>query len=373
MIEIKVGNLFNSHAQTYVNTVNCVGVMGAGIALEFKKRFPDMHNEYLNLCERGEVKLGEPYLYRSLIPPWILNFPTKNHWRSVSKLEDIITGLKFLKAHYKEWDITSIAVPPLGCGYGQLEWRIVGPTLYRYLKDLDIQIELYAPFGTPDEELQASFLDYVDNLSDNKAIPFRIEPSWFAIVAILNSLESEPFHRAVGRIIFQKIAYFATESGIPTGLKFTRSSFGPYSSELKKGISALVNNGLIQEEKLGRMFAVRVGPAFEDAISVYSKDITKWQYVIEHVADLFMRVDTKKAEIAATVHFAAKEIKGTTNEKPSEIDILKAVMKWKEKHRPPLSEKDVAQSIRNLNELNWIDAHFDSDLPIKESEFADIY
>jgi O-acetyl-ADP-ribose deacetylase (regulator of RNase III) len=135
MIEIKIGDLFNSKVQTYVNTVNCVGVMGAGIALEFKKRFPDMYNEYLDLCERGEVKLGEPYLYRSLIPPWILNFPTKNHWRSVSKLDDIVKGLEFLKAHYKEWDITSLAVPPLGCGYGQLEWRIVGPTLYRYIRN----------------------------------------------------------------------------------------------------------------------------------------------------------------------------------------------------------------------------------------------
>jgi uncharacterized protein YwgA len=192
-------------------------------------------------------------------------------------------------------------------------------------------------------------------------------------VAILNSLESEPFHSATGRTIFQKIAYFATESGIPTGLEFIRSSFGPYSSGLKKGITALVNNGLIQEEKLGRMFAVSVGPTFEDALSVYSNDITKWHDDIEHIADLFMRLDTKKAEIAATVHFATKELEVANDEKPSEVDILKAVMKWKKNHRPPLSETDIAQAIRNLNELNWIDAHFDSALPIKESEFADFY
>src|SRR6266508_6326123 len=141
--------MFESDAQTLVNTVNCVGVMGKGIALEFKKRFPDMYADYVARCERGQVRLGEPYLYRTPVPPWILNFPTKDHWRSVSRLEDIIQGLDHLLQHYEEWGIKSIAVPPLGCGQGQLEWRVVGPTLYRYLSRMDIPVELYAPHGTP--------------------------------------------------------------------------------------------------------------------------------------------------------------------------------------------------------------------------------
>ena len=373
MIKIRIGNMFNSHAQTLVNTVNCVGIMGAGIALGFKKRFPDMFEEYLHLCEGDKVELGKPYLYHSLIPPWILNFPTKNHWRSVSKLEDIVTGLEYLKVHYKDWGITSLAIPPLGCGYGQLEWRVVGPTIYKLLKDFDIPIELYAPFGTPEDELQTSYLEHVINLSDNRTTPFRIEPSWFAIVAILESIESEPYHRPVGRTIFQKIAYFATESGIPTGLNFTRGPYGPYSSDLKKRISALVNNNLIQEEKLGRMLEVSVGPSFVDAQSVYDKKINKWRYTIEQVADLFMRVDTKHAEIAATVHFVAKELKDKTDTKPSEIGILESVMDWKRNKRPPLSDKDVAQTIRNLNVHEWIDASFSENLPIKETEFADLH
>jgi len=144
MVTVKIGNLFDSDAQTLVNTVNCVGVMGKGVALEFKNRFPEMHEDYVARCNAGQVRLGRPYLYRSLVPPWVLNFPTKNHWRSVSRLQDIEEGLAYLLSHYQEWDITSLAVPPLGCGHGQLEWRVVGPTLYRYLKRMDIPVELYA-------------------------------------------------------------------------------------------------------------------------------------------------------------------------------------------------------------------------------------
>ena len=154
MIKVLIGDLFTSKAQTLVNTVNCIGIMGKGIALEFKKRFPDMFKDYEERCKRKEVKLGKPYLYRRLMLPWILNFPTKGHWRSVTKLADLERGLEYLLAHYKEWGITSLAVPPLGCGEGQLEWRVVGPTLYRYLSRMDIPVELYAPYGTPHEELQ---------------------------------------------------------------------------------------------------------------------------------------------------------------------------------------------------------------------------
>ncbi|MDO9349856.1 MAG: macro domain-containing protein, partial [Deltaproteobacteria bacterium] len=158
MVKVLLGDLFESKAQTWVNTINCVGVMGKGVALEFKNRFPDMYEDYVTRCKRGEVKLGRPYLFKRLVPPWILNFPTKDHWRSVANLKSIIEGLKYLLSHYEEWGIQSLAVPPLGCGQGQLEWRIVGPTLYRLLSKMDIPVELYAPYGTPHEELQPEFL-----------------------------------------------------------------------------------------------------------------------------------------------------------------------------------------------------------------------
>src|SRR5437899_1683390 len=129
-VRIVTGDLLKSGQQTLVNTVNTVGVMGKGIALAFKKRYPEMFDDYVQRCDRGEVELGQPYVFTEP-DHLIVNFPTKGHWRAVSKLSDIATGLEYLEKHYKEWGITSIAVPPLGCGNGQLEWKIVGPTLVR--------------------------------------------------------------------------------------------------------------------------------------------------------------------------------------------------------------------------------------------------
>src|SRR3972149_2161617 len=158
-MKILIGDILQSEAQTLINTVNCVGVMGKGIALEFKNRFPDMFQDYIERCNRHEVKPGQPYVYRTLLPPQIINFPTKDHWKSVSKLSDIGHGLEYLLAHYKEWGVQSLAIPPLGCGNGQLEWRAVGPLIYRFSKQMDIPVELYAPYGTSPEELTLEFLE----------------------------------------------------------------------------------------------------------------------------------------------------------------------------------------------------------------------
>ena len=206
----------------------------------------------------------------------------------MSRIEDIVKGLKYLLQHYKEWGIASLAVPPLGCGQGQLEWNIVGPTLYRYLNQLDIPVELYAPHGTAHEELQPEFLeqDTSINSTESGLAPKRVKPAWVALVEILSRLEQEPYHWPVGRTTFQKIVYIATQEGLPTGLHYQKSSFGPFSPELKGVIPRLVNNGLIREEQLGRMFAMKVGPTFEDARKAYLSDLVKWESIIEKTADL---------------------------------------------------------------------------------------
>jgi len=364
MVIVKIGDLFESDAQTLVNTVNCVGVMGKGIALEFKKRFPEMFDEYAQLCRAGKVQLGRPYLYKRVTPPWILNFPTKDHWRAVSRLEDIIRGLEHLEANYERWGITSLAVPPLGSGQGQLEWRVVGPTLFRHLKRLDIPVELYAPFNTPHVELQPEFLDGRPEGSEHA--PYKIPPGWIAVVEILRRIEQEPYHWGVGRTMFQKIAYFVTMSGIPTGLHFERGSYGPNAADLKRRIAALVNNKLIEEEPRGKMLAVHVGPTFEDAREAYREQLDEWQPVIDKIADLFLRANTQQAEVAATVHFASGEIAATR--RPSEQEILDAVMEWKLRRRPPLDADEVAMTIRHLNMLSWIDAEVSEELPVSEEE-----
>jgi O-acetyl-ADP-ribose deacetylase (regulator of RNase III) len=151
-MKIIVGDILQSKAQTLINTVNCVGVMGKGIALEFKKRFPEMFDDYEKRCERKEVKPGIPYLYKTLLSPQIINFPTKDHWKSVSRISDIERGMQILLREYMEWGVTSLAIPALGCGNGQLEWKTVRPLIYRYANQMDIPVELYAPYGTPPRE-----------------------------------------------------------------------------------------------------------------------------------------------------------------------------------------------------------------------------
>src|SRR5437867_2274946 len=108
MFQALIGDIFASQAKALVNTVNCVGVMGKGVALGFKKRFPAMFEDYLNRCNRKQVKLGEPYLYRGPTGISIINFPTKEHWRSPSRLTDIEAGLGFFVAHAKEWELESV-------------------------------------------------------------------------------------------------------------------------------------------------------------------------------------------------------------------------------------------------------------------------
>jgi O-acetyl-ADP-ribose deacetylase (regulator of RNase III) len=136
------GDIFASAAQTLVNTVNCKGVMGAGLAKEFKRRWPGMYRVYRDACRRGDVRIGYPLLC-IMQGKWILNFPTKDHWRGRSKLEYIERGLTTVVAHYQEWEIESIAFPQLGTSLGGLAWSDVWPTMKELLEYLPIPVEIY--------------------------------------------------------------------------------------------------------------------------------------------------------------------------------------------------------------------------------------
>lgn len=373
MINVRVGDLFSSDAQTLVNTVNCVGVMGKGIALEFKKRFPEMYRDYEDRCRQGLVRLGRPYLYKQLVGPCILNFPTKQDWRSVSRLKDIVAGLEYLEQNYRAWGITSLAVPPLGCGQGGLDWRVVGPTLFRHLSRLDIPVELFAPHGTPERELTPDFLSNApaDTLVGAGApAGAKIDPALVALVEIAARIERERYRWPVGRTTFQKIAYFATASGIPTGLRFERGSYGPYAAGLKNAMTRLVNNGLIDEEPHGRMLEIKPGETFADAREVYRGRLSAWSQPIDRVADLFLRIPTRDAELLATVHFAAQELSRGRELQPSELDVVEAVKQWKQLRRPPFSDEQIASAIRSLNVLGWVDVRPSPELDPKDEEVA---
>lgn len=361
------GDIFQSGAQTLVNTVNCVGIMGKGLALEFKKRFPEMFKDYTERCKRGEVRLGKPNLYRSLMPPWVLNFPTKDHWRSVSRLKDIVEGLNYLKQHYREWGITSLAIPALGCANGELDWKVVGPTMYRILNTFDIPIEFYVPLNeyvTDFEELLAG-----KPLSPGKnGAPPRIKPAWIALVAILAELEKEPYRNPIGRTMFQKIAYFATMSGLPTDLEYRRGSYGPFANEFKQVITQLVNNGLIAERSLGKMLEVKTGAAFKDAARQFSDKLEDWQPIIRRVTDLFTRVNTQQAEIMATVHKATHDLGKQLKRKPTAEEVTREVMNWKQKRRPPMKQEEVEHTINVLAVLGWIEVVAGKEWVVSEAE-----
>lgn len=146
MIKILEGNLFDSNAHAIVNAVNCVGVMGKGIALEFKRRYPAMFADYVRRCRDKKVQLGKPYPYFvNSQNTFIINFPTKGHWRSSSRITDIIAGLDYLVAHLDDWGIKSLALPALGCGHGGLAWPVVKPILCGKLGALSLPVEIYAP------------------------------------------------------------------------------------------------------------------------------------------------------------------------------------------------------------------------------------
>jgi O-acetyl-ADP-ribose deacetylase (regulator of RNase III) len=362
-VTVHEGDIFKSRAQTLVNTVNCVGVMGKGIALGFRKRFPAMHDDYIARCERGEVKLGRPYLYKQSQGPWILNFPTKDHWRSVSRLADIEAGLGYLSEHYRQWGIKSLAVPPLGSGLGGLEWQVVGPTLHRYLSDLDIPVELFAPFGTSHDELKPA--NFQHSLLDEARAPSfkQIGPDWVALLMVLERLEKQAYAPSIGRTLFQKLAYFATVSGFQLGLHYSKSNYGPFAPELKQHISHLLNNGLIEEVRQGQMFEVRLGTTFDAAKRAFPDEIGRHELQVRRLVDLFARMRTRDAEVAATVHFTATQLAAGGNATPSEHEIVDAVMHWKQRRRPAFDRAAVSEAVRGLNVLGWIQAQPSDDLP----------
>lgn len=173
MIHYISGNLFHSPAQVLVNTVNTVGVMGKGIALEFKQIYPEMFERYRDLCERGEFGIGQLWLYKSP-NKWVLNFPTKKHWRHPSKPEYVEAGLRKFQQVYADWGIHSIAFPALGCGNGELDFDAeVRPLMEKILGKLPIDIFIYPDQDDPflPEHLEpAKFREWLR--SQPEALPF---------------------------------------------------------------------------------------------------------------------------------------------------------------------------------------------------------
>ncbi len=366
MFKALIGDLFESQAQALANTVNCVGVMGKGVALEFKRRFPAMFDDYSSRCDRKQVRLGEPYLYRDTSGRLIVNFPTKGHWRSSSRLGDIERGLDYLAQHLAEWSISSIALPPLGCGNGGLEWSEVGPLIYRKLCDLPVAVEVYAPFGTPKQELTLEFLAAPSQMSlEGKGRKIeKLNPDWIVLMEVLRELGQQPYANPVGRTIFQKICYVITEMGVPTGFRFSKGSYGPYADDVKVALHEFANRNWLLEQPLGRMIVLTVGPHYEHDRLKFKNELQRYERKIQKAVDLFSRIKgTEQAEEVLTVLFASRQLKqARPNEEVDEQQLYDFILDWKKTWRTDDKKQALASAIRNLVVLGWMRLRFSESL-----------
>lgn len=358
MVRVLIGDLFESKAQTLVNTVNCVGVMGKGIAQEFKKRFPEMFEMYKHECDAKVLVPGKPSLYKNLFGSWILNFPTKRHWKSPTLVKDIENGLDYFNDHYKEWGVKAVAFPPLGCGNGGLKWTDVGPLMYEKLKDVDIPVEIYAPYGTPKEQLSTEFLQ------DRKTI-LKKKGSWVrgtltsgevAILEVLYRLQKERYARPIGRVMYQKASYILNQTGVETGFVFNKGDYGPFSEEAKSALNIFANNNLIREESIGKMMRLTVSEQYGNIRGQYLNELASSEEGIKKSVDLLSRIkNTSQGEEVATVIYAAN-ILGSQEGKGVEIkDISDYILEWKKKWKLEDGKKEsVNETIESLSMLNWI-------------------
>lgn len=297
-VSFKTGDLFLDKSEALVNTVNCVGVMGKGVALEFKRRWPENYKAYKKACDSKKLRPGNMLIYEltnlfgKSETKFIVNFPTKDHWRAKSKLEYISEGLDSLISDIKKYRIKSIAFPPLGCGNGGLDWDIVRPMMLERLSELnDVNVSIYAPLnGSDDPEYMETHL----KMTTGRAV----------FLKAIAELET-PFGGVLDRLSLQKIAYFLQVMDVPLNLDFTKNLYGPYSEALKKAVVALEGDyKLIAGFQADR--EAHVTPAGFAAAEDYLKNDEQSEAVIENLAKLVDGFETPYGlELLSTVHKVA--------------------------------------------------------------------
>ena len=231
MIKYVTGDLLAADSEALVNSVNCVGVIGRGVALAFKRRFPENFKAYKVACDWGALQPGRMFVFETgeLMPHFIINFPTKQHWRGRSRLADIDSGLSALVAEIERHRIYSIALPPLACGLGGLEWTEVKPRIHRALAGLpDLDTLVFEPYATNSVEVPLP-------------APKRpaMTPGRAALLGLMHRYLiglAEPF---VTLLEVHKLLYFMQEAGEPLRLRYVKASDGPYAENLRHVLQAL--------------------------------------------------------------------------------------------------------------------------------------
>lgn len=340
------GNLLESKAQALVNTVNTVGVMGKGIALQFKEAFPNNFMIYADACKKEELQPGKLLVVREYAldgEKIIINFPTKTAWHLKSKYEYIEAGLQELVKVIRDYNMQSIAIPPLGCGNGGLKWEKVRPLMEKYLGGLtEVEIQVFEP-----NEAVKELLKQQDVIKEIKLTPAR---------AML--LYAMFFYEGLGEtsslFVANKLAYFLQRLGEKSlsKLNFEASHYGPYSVQVEHVLHALNGKYLKGLEQMN-------AKAFEPLELIYStfgeiKEYIDKELTTEHkqrlknLTDLISGFQSAMSlEILATVDFVKKENPGIKKE-----EVIQTVQSWSDRKRKLFQEKYINTAISHLNDYS---------------------
>ncbi len=346
MILDATGNLLETDAEALVNTVNCDGFMGKGIALQFKQAFPENFRIYQRACRAGEVKPGNMLVFdtaRCFNPKFIINFPTKRHWRGKSKLEDIRAGLVALVKEIQSRDLKSIAVPPLGCGNGGLDWKVVRPLIVEALAPLEnVEAHLYAPHGAP-EAATMPVRTSVPQMTSARALFVKAIEQYCQLAYRLTLLE------------IQKLAYFLQEAGEPLKLRYEAGHYGPYADNLNKVLERIEGHFIRGYGDSQRPDAEieRLDGAVQLA-EAFLKDHPNSRERLERVAALIEGFETPYGmELLSSVHWVARN--GTPPAKDAD-SAIRLVHGWNERKLNMLKASHIKRAWDRLNEESWLPA-----------------
>jgi O-acetyl-ADP-ribose deacetylase (regulator of RNase III) len=345
MITYEHGNILAADAEALVNTVNCVGVIGRGIALQFKKTFPANFKAYAAACKRSEVQPGRMLVYSTgklTNPRFIINFPTKRHWRGASRLSDIEVGLQALVREIESRSIRSIAVPPLGSGLGGLNWADVRTAIEKALGHLqNVVITVFEPNGAPDPAVLR-----------NKQVP-EMTAGRAALVGLVSRYLAGLLDPFVTLLEIHKLMYFMQEAGEPLKLRYKAAQFGPYAENLRHVLSAIEGHLVTGYEDGGdapdKELALVPG-AIDDAEG-FLVDHTETRARFERVASLVEGFETPFGlELLATVHWVATR---TTPTVPEEV--VRSVYAWGDRKRQ-FSPRQIQLALEVLTANGWLQA-----------------
>ena len=344
MVQLKTGDIFEENAEALVNSVNCVGVMGRGIALQFKNRFPENFKSYAKACKRGEVKPGRMFVFETgqlTNPHYIINFPTKRHWRGKSRMEDIEAGLEALVQEVKKRNIQSIAIPPLASDLGGLNWDDVRPRIEKALQNTDIpSIMLFEPGSAPSDG-RPNRSTNVPKMTESRAVLVGLMHNFIRMLL-------DPF---ITLLEVHKLMYFMQVAGEPLKLQFRKGHYGPYAENLRHVLrhieGHLVSGYADGGDAPGKELALVPG-AYEDACAfLEGHPETKARF--ERVSALVDGFESSFGlELLATVHWVAAEHPSETSD-----GIIEYTYAWG-RHKRQFSERQIKLALQRLKKMGWL-------------------